>query len=207
MGEFGRTLRTTNGGTGREHWPRCYSAVLAGGSVQGGQVHGASDRWAAYPARDPVSPDDLGATILYALGIDPTRQAPVVQALRSQGIAVEVDDDAVVLDGRPALSVIDLGHSADLQKVQGILDALAAAWRGTRIESKPAPTAQNELIVKFPSSESAELIHRLEAVPPPGWSRRHELEERMRKMRAVKAGAYCFTSRTSSRVWGRWQSG
>ncbi len=135
------------------------------------------------------------------------QQAPVVQALRSQGIAVEVDDDAVVLDGRPALSVIDLGHSADLQKVQGILDALAAAWRGTRTESKPAPTAQNELIVKFPSSESAELIHRLEAVPPPGWSRRHELEERMRKMRAVKAGAYCFTSRTSSRVWGRWQSG
>ncbi len=74
MGEFGRTPRTTNGGTGREHWPRCYSAVLAGGGVQGGQVHGASDRWAAYPARDPVSPDDLGATILHALGIDPTRQ-------------------------------------------------------------------------------------------------------------------------------------
>ncbi len=74
MGEFGRTPRKTNGGTGREHWPRCYSAVLAGGGVQGGQVHGASDRWAAYPTRDPVSPDDLGATILHALGIDPGRQ-------------------------------------------------------------------------------------------------------------------------------------
>ncbi len=68
MGEFGRTPRTTNGGTGREHWPRCYSAVLAAGGVQGGQVHGVCDRWAAYPARDPVSPDDLGATILHALG-------------------------------------------------------------------------------------------------------------------------------------------
>jgi hypothetical protein len=74
VGEFGRTPRTTNGGTGREHWPRCYSAVLAGGGIRGGQVHGASDRWAAYPARDPVSPDDLGATILHALGIDPTQQ-------------------------------------------------------------------------------------------------------------------------------------
>ena len=74
MGEFGRTPRTTNGGTGREHWPRCYSAALAGGGVQGGQVYGASDRWAAYPARDPVSPDDLGATILHALGIDPDQQ-------------------------------------------------------------------------------------------------------------------------------------
>jgi hypothetical protein len=74
VGEFGRTPRTTNGGTGREHWPRCYSAVLAGGGIRGGQVFGASDRWAAYPARDPVSPDDLGATILYALGIDPRQQ-------------------------------------------------------------------------------------------------------------------------------------
>jgi hypothetical protein len=74
VGEFGRTPRTTNGGSGREHWPRCYSAVLAGGGVQGGQVYGASDRWAAYPASDPVSPDDLGATVLFALGIDPAQQ-------------------------------------------------------------------------------------------------------------------------------------
>ncbi|MFO0892289.1 MAG: DUF1501 domain-containing protein [Isosphaeraceae bacterium] len=74
VGEFGRTPRTTNGGTGREHWPRCYSAVLAGGGIVGGQVYGASDRWAAYPARDPVSPDDYAATILHALGIDPHQQ-------------------------------------------------------------------------------------------------------------------------------------
>ena len=47
---------------------------LAGGGVRCGQIHGASDRWAAYPARDPVSPDDLGATILHALGIDPNKQ-------------------------------------------------------------------------------------------------------------------------------------
>jgi hypothetical protein len=69
-GEFGRHPRITAANAGREHWPRCYSAVLTGGGVQPGIVHGSSDRWAAYPARDPVSPDDLGATILHALGID-----------------------------------------------------------------------------------------------------------------------------------------
>ena len=76
VGEFGRTPRINRANSGREHWPHCYSAVLAGAGVRGGSVHGASDRWAAYPASDPVSPDDLGATILHALGIDPgnTRQ-------------------------------------------------------------------------------------------------------------------------------------
>ncbi len=73
VGEFGRTPKTTNGGTGREHWPRCYSAVMAGGGIRPGQVYGSSDRWAAYPASNPVSPDDLGATILHALGIDPAQ--------------------------------------------------------------------------------------------------------------------------------------
>jgi uncharacterized protein (DUF1501 family) len=83
-GEFGRTPRITAGNAGREHWPRCYAAALAGGGIRGGQVHGASDRWAAYPARDPVSPDDLGATILHALGIDPATEVrdPVGRPLR-----------------------------------------------------------------------------------------------------------------------------
>jgi Protein of unknown function (DUF1501) len=71
VGEFGRTPRINRVNSGREHWPHCYSAVLAGAGVRGGAVYGASDRWAAYPASDPVSPDDLGATMLHALGIDP----------------------------------------------------------------------------------------------------------------------------------------
>ena len=71
VGEFGRTPRINPANSGREHWPQCYSAALAGGGIVGGQVYGASDRWAAYPSRDPVSPTDLGATILHALGIDP----------------------------------------------------------------------------------------------------------------------------------------
>jgi Protein of unknown function (DUF1501) len=71
VGEFGRTPRINKANSGREHWPHCYSAVLAGAGVRGGAVYGASDRWAAYPDRDPVSPDDLAATILHALGIAP----------------------------------------------------------------------------------------------------------------------------------------
>ncbi len=47
---------------------------MAGAGIQGGAVHGASDRWAAYPARDPVSPDDIGATIFHGLGIDPATE-------------------------------------------------------------------------------------------------------------------------------------
>jgi hypothetical protein len=71
VGEFGRTPRINKANSGREHWPGCYSAVVAGAGVRGGVIYGASDRWAAYPARDPVSPEDLGATILHALGIEP----------------------------------------------------------------------------------------------------------------------------------------
>jgi hypothetical protein len=77
MGEFGRTPRfgqfTGNGvdETGRDHWPHCYSVVIAGGTAQGGRVLGRSDSFAAYPAADPYSPQDLAATILHALGVNP----------------------------------------------------------------------------------------------------------------------------------------
>jgi hypothetical protein len=70
MGDMGRTPRI-NKGAGRDHWSFCYSVVMAGGGVRGGQVHGSSDRSAAYPSTNPVSPADLVATIYHCLGIDP----------------------------------------------------------------------------------------------------------------------------------------
>jgi hypothetical protein len=70
MGEFGRSPRINNL-AGRDHWPRCYTALLAGGGVRRGFVYGASDRSGAYPASDPVRPDDLAATMYSLLGIDP----------------------------------------------------------------------------------------------------------------------------------------
>lgn len=69
-GEFGRTPKI-NGGTGRDHWGAVQSTVLAGGGVQGGQVYGSSDRDSAFPTSKPVSPEDMLATIYYALGISP----------------------------------------------------------------------------------------------------------------------------------------
>ena len=70
MGEFGRTPRFNKDG-GRDHWPRCFSAVVAGGGVRGGYVHGASDRIGASVLRDAVTPADLIATLYHALGVDP----------------------------------------------------------------------------------------------------------------------------------------
>ena len=70
MGEFGRTPRFNKQG-GRDHWPQCFSVVLAGGGVRGGNVYGSSDRIAAFPASNPVSPQDLIATLYSCLGVDP----------------------------------------------------------------------------------------------------------------------------------------
>jgi hypothetical protein len=79
-GEFGRTPKfgqfTGNGvdQTGRDHWARCYSMLVAGGKANGGRVIGRSDRFAAYPAADPITPQDLTATILAGLGVNPHAQ-------------------------------------------------------------------------------------------------------------------------------------
>jgi hypothetical protein len=67
LGEFGRTPKITN--MGRDHWPACYSAFLAGCGVRGGVVHGASDRTGAQVKDGPVRPEDFGATLLSALGV------------------------------------------------------------------------------------------------------------------------------------------
>ena len=77
VGEFGRSPRigapTTNnvGPGGRDHWPSCYTCLVAGGGVRPGQVYGESDRNGAYPQKNPVHPFDLIATLYHALGIDP----------------------------------------------------------------------------------------------------------------------------------------
>ena len=73
MSEMGRTPRI-NGGGGRDHWSFCYSVVMAGGGVRGGQVYGSSDRAAAYPSTNPVGPADVAATIYHCLGVDPRGQ-------------------------------------------------------------------------------------------------------------------------------------
>ena len=78
MGEFGRTPKmgqiTSGAGAtpaGRDHWPYCYSVLMAGAGIKAGMLHGASDQYAAYPARDPCTPEDIAATIYHVLGIRP----------------------------------------------------------------------------------------------------------------------------------------
>src|SRR5687767_9050002 len=70
MGEFGRTPKI-NDNASRDHWPQCYTTLLAGGGVKRGYTYGASDKTGAFPAENPVRPDDLAATLYYMLGIDP----------------------------------------------------------------------------------------------------------------------------------------
>lgn len=72
LGEFGRTPKVV--GTGRDHWAPCFFGLFAGGGVIGGQVIGKSDKTGAYPSTSPFSPDDVGATIYHALGLDPASE-------------------------------------------------------------------------------------------------------------------------------------
>jgi hypothetical protein len=94
MGEFGRTPRI-NANVSRDHWPQCYTTLLAGGGVRRGFAYGASDKNGAYPAKDPVRPDDLAATVFYLLGIDPATQ------VKSLG-----DRPVNISDGKPVIGIL-----------------------------------------------------------------------------------------------------
>jgi hypothetical protein len=78
MGEFGRSPKVTQtaqfGPNGRDHWPKCYTVLMAGAGITPGAIYGSSDRIGAYPASDPVTPDDIAATMFWALGIDPATE-------------------------------------------------------------------------------------------------------------------------------------
>lgn len=73
VGEFGRTPRLSHNstGTGRDHWPQAYTALVSGGGLRMGQVIGATSSRAEYPTESPHTPQDLLATIYRHLGIHP----------------------------------------------------------------------------------------------------------------------------------------
>jgi hypothetical protein len=75
LSEFGRTPKI-NKAAGRDHWAPCNTVLMAGAGIPGGLVYGASDKIAAYPARNPVLPEDLAATIYHLLGVDPETLLP-----------------------------------------------------------------------------------------------------------------------------------
>lgn len=78
IGEFGRSPRlgvstsgNSNSPDGRDHWPYCYTALVAGAGVQRGALYGKSDATGSSPAENPVHPTEILATVYHALGIDP----------------------------------------------------------------------------------------------------------------------------------------
>ena len=94
MGEFGRTPKI-NENASRDHWPQCYTTLLAGAGVKKGYIYGASDKSGAFPAENPVRPDDLAATLFYILGIDPHTEV--------YGVG---DRPLLIAEGKPVLDVL-----------------------------------------------------------------------------------------------------
>ncbi|WP_409994547.1 DUF1501 domain-containing protein [Rhodopirellula sp. MGV] len=92
-GEFGRTIycqgKLTADTYGRDHHPKCFSVWLAGGGVQGGVVHGATDEFSYNITQDPVHIRDLNATILHLMGIDSDRFTYAFKGLDQRLTGVE----------------------------------------------------------------------------------------------------------------------
>src|SRR5207237_3491440 len=78
VGEFGRspvrgvsTSGNDNNDDGRDHWPYCYTACLAGAGIKRGFVYGKSDKTASAPLENPVHPKEILATVYHSMGINP----------------------------------------------------------------------------------------------------------------------------------------
>jgi hypothetical protein len=93
MGEFGRTPKI-NANLSRDHWPQCYSVLLAGAGVKRGFIYGKSDANAMFPDENPVRPEDLAATIYHLLGINPESE------IRDR------NDRPLAIAGRPVMEVM-----------------------------------------------------------------------------------------------------
>lgn len=98
VGEFGRTPRLSHNaqGTGRDHWPQAYSALISGGGLRMGQVIGATNSKAEFPTEKPYTPQDLLATVYRHLGIDPSRNL-----LDHSGRPI-----AILSEGRPIVELL-----------------------------------------------------------------------------------------------------
>jgi hypothetical protein len=79
MGEFGRTPKVNPAG-GRDHWPQCWSIIMGGGGIKGGQIIGASDDIGATPKDRPTTPAQIAATIYNGLGVPLELELPGAQS-------------------------------------------------------------------------------------------------------------------------------
>ncbi len=81
-------------GAGRDHWTAAMSVLMAGGGIRGGQVYGASDKLAEFPATNPTAPEDIAHTVFHAMGLDD------LSARDSQGRPFDL-----MQEGRPLLEL------------------------------------------------------------------------------------------------------
>lgn len=102
--EFGRTNKI-NANAGRDHFPRCFSGVMAGGGIVGGQKYGKSDKNGYAPEENPVTPEDYNATIAMALGIplDEIVFAPSGRPFLVAGHSEDPKTKKVIPDGKPIM--------------------------------------------------------------------------------------------------------
>jgi len=100
MGEFGRTVEV-NPNKGRDHWCFCWSVLLGGGGIKGGQVVGASDKRGAFVADRPVAMGDIYATLYKAFGIDWTKEY-----IHPSGRPIKIANALNDLTGKPIHELI-----------------------------------------------------------------------------------------------------
>lgn len=126
--------------------------------------------------------------------VTPDQFGPVVEALREVEISFHVEEDAILLDGSPALVIIDLGIDADVSRIQLVLDAVAARSNSNR-RGGISSTIRRGLALRGDPGAMREFTRRLKEASLGNWIRRTDIEKRMRKGLPERTSAYCFTKR------------
>ncbi len=126
--------------------------------------------------------------------VTPGQLRHVVAVFREEGIDFRVDEEAVLSGGTPALAVIDLGSGADVERVQRVLDRVAADLRSKERRRPRAPTRQ-ELVVRGSVPALQELLRRLDVDRVEDWTRQPEVEVRFRRSLPPRMSGYCFSKR------------
>lgn len=126
--------------------------------------------------------------------VTPEQLRPVMEALRADGIRFQVDDEAVLLNGAQALAVIELGRGADVGRVQGVLDRVAADLKGKGRRRRRLAT-QKMLVVWGDPGPMQQLRTRLDGEAVGGWARQRDIETRLRTTLPERTLGYCFSKR------------
>jgi hypothetical protein len=124
--------------------------------------------------------------------VTPEQFRPVTEALRADGIRFQVDDEAVLLNGAQTLAVIELGRGADVGRVQGVLDSVAADLKGKGRRRRRSAT-QKMLVVWGDPGPMQQFRTRLDGEAVGEWARQPDIESRFRTTLPERTLAYCFS--------------